>query len=432
MIRITKASFLRRVGVSKFSDINYTLRGLKLRKRIMDAAEKPKEDKEEPGTPAVASKLVPENADAAKTASKSETASEDETPEETKEEGTEGTEAAGSSKNSDIVDSISHYLKEKLHLSSDKPDKKKILHEKSIDGIVKYIEERKVTKIVTMAGAGISTSAGIPDFRSPVTGLYNNLAKYNLPHPHAIFELDFFIENPKPFFVLAKELYPGSFKPTISHYFVKLLCDKGLLQRHYTQNIDTLERVSGLPGEKIVEAHGTFYMSHCLQCELGYEQDWMKEQIFADEIPKCISCGGIVKPDIVFFGENLPTRFFQCLEKDFDECELLIIMGSSLEVQPFASLIDRVDKKVPRLLINREKAGAANPLMRALGLGSAGLDFSSDNHRDVAWLGDCDAGCEALAKALGWDHELRELLQNDHERIDKEEAESKQNASKRK
>jgi NAD+-dependent protein deacetylase sirtuin 2 len=92
----------------------------------------------------------------------------------------------------------------------------------------------------------------------------------------AVFDIDFFRENPKPFFALAKELYPGSFKPTISHYFIKLLHDKGLLLRHYTQNIDTLERVSRLPEEKIVEAHGTFHSSHCLECDQEYELLWMK------------------------------------------------------------------------------------------------------------------------------------------------------------
>lgn len=106
--------------------------------------------------------------------------------------------------------------------------------------------------------------------------MYDNLQKYNLPHPQAIFELDFFQENPKPFFVLAKELYPGSFKPTVCHYFIRLLHDKGLLLRHYTQNIDTLERVAGIPGEKLIEAHGTFHTGHCLECRKEYPLQWMK------------------------------------------------------------------------------------------------------------------------------------------------------------
>lgn len=76
---------------------------------------------------------------------------------------------------------------------------------------------------------------GIPDFRTPGTGLYSNLEKYNLPFPEAIFDIEYFRNNPKPFFVLAKELYPGSFAPTPSHWFIRLLHDKGLLLRHYTQ-----------------------------------------------------------------------------------------------------------------------------------------------------------------------------------------------------
>lgn len=88
--------------------------------------------------------------------------------------------------------------------------------------------------------------------------------------------MDFFRQNPEPFFVLAKELLPEGYKPTPSHYFLKLLHDKGLLLRHYTQNIDTLERMAGLPEEKIVEAHGTFFTGHCLECHDEYNLDWMK------------------------------------------------------------------------------------------------------------------------------------------------------------
>lgn len=119
-------------------------------------------------------------------------------------------------------------------------------------------------------------AAGIPDFRSPKSGLYHNLEKYNLPHPQAIFELDFFIDNPEPFFVLAKQLMPVGFKPTPSHYFIRLLWEKGLLLRHYTQNVDTLERVAGLPDDVLVEAHGTFHTGHCLKCKAKYTLEWMK------------------------------------------------------------------------------------------------------------------------------------------------------------
>jgi NAD+-dependent protein deacetylase sirtuin 2 len=194
------------------------------------------------------------------------------------------------------------------------------------------------------AGAGISVSAGIPDFRTPgtgksrgfltciatpceryraqflnlplvfsvarwVAGLYDNLAKYELPKPTAVFDLDFFRENPRPFFQLARELYPGRFKPTIAHYFLKLLADKGLLRRVYTQNIDTLEQLAGVPSELLVEAHGSFGSATCRVCGRKFESGYVASKIFGCEsdevvIPRCdaIGCDGIVKPDIVFFG----------------------------------------------------------------------------------------------------------------------------------
>ncbi|XP_032521164.2 NAD-dependent protein deacetylase sirtuin-2-like [Danaus plexippus] len=315
------------------------------------------------------------------------------------------------------VDSIRRYLAQKLGFyepSEPSTSVEKVLDEVNLDGIVKWMKSARCQNVITLSGAGISTSAGIPDFRSPETGLYHNLQKYNLPEPQAIFEINFFRQNPKPFFTLAKELFPGSFKPTISHYFIRLLHEKGLLLRHYTQNIDTLERGAGIPGEKLVEAHGTFYTSHCIECRKEYPLDFIKGIIFADQIPICTECPGVVKPDIVFFGESLPERFQHCLQEDFQKCDMLIIMGSSLEVQPFASLIDMVPEWCPRLLINREKAGIRSPLLRLWGM-SGGLQLDEDSIRDVARLGECDDGCQELADRLGWGDELRELVAREHE-----------------
>ncbi|XP_076179616.1 sirtuin 2 isoform X2 [Ptiloglossa arizonensis] len=325
------------------------------------------------------------------------------------------------------MDKICKYLAQKLRLSDssdyNEHSQQKVLRELSLDGIVEYIKENENLKIITMAGAGISTSAGIPDFRSPSSGLYHNLEKYNLPHPQAIFELDFFMENPEPFFMLAREMLPEGFKPTPSHYFIRLLWEKGLLFRHYTQNIDTLERMAGLPPEKLVEAHGTFHTGRCLKCRAPYTFPWMKVKIIEGVVPKCEECNeGVVKPDIVFFGEMLPERFHHLIDHDFTQADLLIIMGSSLVVQPFASLVDRVRPNCPRLLINKEKVGMQDRLSRLLGL-RHGLVFdtrSSHGGGDVAWLGDCDTGCQLLVEKLGWGDELNDLIKKEHERLDAE------------
>lgn len=325
------------------------------------------------------------------------------------------------------MDKFLKYLSQKLRLydsaDGETQSHQKVLREVSLDGIVEYIKDNGITKIITMAGAGISTAAGIPDFRSPSSGLYHNLKKYNLPHPQAIFELDFFVENPEPFFTLARDLLPEGFKPTLSHYFVRLLWEKGLLLRHYTQNIDTLERVAGLPPEKLVEAHGTFHTGRCLECRAPYTLPWMKKKIIEGIVPKCEECNeGVVKPDIVFFGEMLSDRFHHLADRDFAEAEMLIIMGSSLVVHPFASLVDRVKSSCPRLLINKEKVGMQDRISRFLGL-RQGLVFdsrSSHSGRDVAWLGECDTGCQLLAEKLGWGDELKSLMKREHERLDAE------------
>jgi NAD-dependent histone deacetylase SIR2 len=132
------------------------------------------------------------------------------------------------------------------------------LSSRSLDAVADFIrdESGRPKRIVVMTGAGISTSAGIPDFRSPDTGLYANLARLDLPYAEAVFDIGYFRKNPNPFYVLAKELYPGKFYPTIAHAFIALLDEKYMLQMLFTQNIDCLERRAGVPAEKIVEAHG--------------------------------------------------------------------------------------------------------------------------------------------------------------------------------
>ncbi|KAI0333672.1 NAD-dependent deacetylase sirtuin-2 [Cubamyces sp. BRFM 1775] len=263
-----------------------------------------------------------------------------------------------------------------------------VLKARDVPSIVKYIKSPACRRICVMLGAGVSTAAGIPDFRSPGTGLYSNLQRLNLPYPEAVFEINYFRENPVPFYTLARELYPGQFRPTITHTFVKLLADHKLLDTCFTQNIDTLERQAGVPSDKIVEAHGSFASQHCIECHSAFEGAKMKEAVEKGNIVRCSECGGLVKPDIVFFGEALPPAFHMTVPR-LRGADLLIVIGTSLTVQPFASLTTLVPEGCPRVLINMDPAG----------------DIGT-RPDDVVLLGRCDEIVRNICRELGWEKEL--------------------------
>ncbi|KAF3919639.1 hypothetical protein ABW20_dc0104861 [Dactylellina cionopaga] len=289
------------------------------------------------------------------------------------------------------------------------------LKHRDLRSIARYIASGQAQKIAVMVGAGISTSAGIPDFRSPDTGLYANLKRLDLPEPEAVFELSYFRTNPLPFYTLAHDLYPGRYRPTITHSFIRLLDKKGLLKLCWTQNIDTLERAAGVPGEKLLEAHGSFASQRCIECKHPYPDDLMKQHIKADpvEIPRCIDtpeCNGLVKPDIVFFGEPLPNHFFESIAQ-LEDVDLAIVMGTSLTVYPFASLPMRVPEGPPRLLINKERVGEVG-----------------SRRDDVVFLKECDEGVRKLCEEIGWLEELEALwaeTETEKSKEEREEAERK-------
>ncbi len=110
-------------------------------------------------------------------------------------------------------------------------------------------------------------------------------------------------------YALAKELEPGKFRPTITHSFIRLLHDKGLLHTCFTQNIDTLERRAGVPVKKLIEAHGSFATHSCIACGASYPDEKMRENVSSQRVPHCLKCKGLVKPDIVFFGESVSIRW---------------------------------------------------------------------------------------------------------------------------
>ncbi|TGZ78634.1 SIR2 family histone deacetylase [Ascodesmis nigricans] len=264
----------------------------------------------------------------------------------------------------------------------------RVLSGRNLKAVADYISSPSCQKIVFMVGAGISTAAGIPDFRTPQLGLYANLARLSLPYPEAVFDIIFFRENPLPFFTLAQELWPGKYHPTLTHVFMKLLSTHNKLSRVFTQNIDTLELAAGVPREKIIFAHGSFDTQSCIDCHAAFPKSEMEECVLSATVARCHGCGGLVKPDIVFFGEALPEEFFRA-QVEVEEADLVIVMGSSLGVYPFAGLPQRAREEVPRVLLNMNKVG----------------EFGS-RLEDVVWLGECDDGVRELAEHLGWWEEL--------------------------
>ena len=194
-------------------------------------------------------------------------------------------------------------------------------------------------------------------------GLHFKLRNYKLPYPEAVFEGSYFRKDPLPFYGLIREFFPSSLTPTITHKFFSLLNQKGILRRVYTQNIDALEYLAGVPEDKIVEAHGSFQSSYCTECHKPYDLKWLKTEIFNPDknegVPKCEDCEGVVRPNVVLFGESLPSRFWVYITPDFKACDLLLVFGTSLVISPFNTLFAKPGKAVPRVYINMTKPGSS-------------------------------------------------------------------------
>ncbi|PLB54117.1 putative SIR2 family histone deacetylase [Aspergillus steynii IBT 23096] len=275
----------------------------------------------------------------------------------------------------------------------------------NINTLAHLIQTGQAKNIIVIAGAGISTAAGIPDFRSPTTGLYHKLAPLKLPYPEAIFQLSYFKHTPEPFYAIARARHPRNLKPTISHAFLALLAKKGLLEFVFCQNIDSLELDAGVPSDKALSVHGNWKSQRCSTCRKPYPGYLMKQAIEKGEVPYCLhsGCGGAVKPDVVFFGESLPAAF-DVEVKRLPKADLVLVMGTSLKVHPVAGLPRQVAKGVPRVLINNERAG------------DIGYRES-----DMCILGSCDESVLKVADALGWKDELEGLWQDAMARKEQEE-----------
>jgi len=285
------------------------------------------------------------------------------------------------------------------------PEKLCDLSEGLVGEIVKGLREQRYSRIVALVGAGISVAAGVPDFRSP-GGLYDQMRAQGFQHPMQVFTADFLRENPKSFYNMFSQLRTDHLTPTMVHYFLKLLNDQGCLLRCYTQNIDALERKVGLPTERLVEAHGTMAEARCLKCGVASTPEvlWAEWNSGNGQLPRCASpgCTGLLRPAVVFFGEQLDPGFRANSSADLNNADLVFIMGTSLSVEPFASLVQRAPCDVPRLLINRHVPYAMQRRPWEL-LTPSVFAKTHSKRKDASLLGECDDIIVQLMHELGWD-----------------------------
>lgn len=185
--------------------------------------------------------------------------------------------------------------------------------------------------IVFFGGAGVSTESGIPDFRSQ-DGLYN--MKYKYP-PETILSHQFFYRFPEEFFKFYREkMLCDTAKPNAAHLKLAELERARKVKAVITQNIDNLHQMAG--SKNVLELHGSVYRNYCTKCGKSYDFEYIKN---SDDVPHC-KCGGIIKPDVVLYGEDLDNNIMTKAAKAIHEAQVLIIGGTSLSVWPAASLID--------------------------------------------------------------------------------------------
>jgi NAD-dependent deacetylase len=215
---------------------------------------------------------------------------------------------------------------------------------------IEYTTEllRKAKYAVVLTGAGISTPSGIPDFRSEGTGLWSR------DEPLEVASLSTFRTDPERFYLwfrpLANQIYNTA--PNPAHLALAELERAGCIQSIITQNIDALHHKAG--SKKVVEMHGTLRTLSCTQCFRQAEaQDYLKDFVDHGKLPRCPLCNGLLKPDVILFGEQLPQKAWYEAQRESRRCDLMLVAGSSLEVLPVAGLpMQAIDRGAHLVILN--------------------------------------------------------------------------------
>lgn len=220
--------------------------------------------------------------------------------------------------------------------------------ERQIQKAADYI--REATNVVALTGAGISTPSGIPDFRSPDSGLWNH------SNPMEVASIMAFRHRPIDFYEwvrpLARKVKDA--QPNSAHYALAELEANGKLTAIITQNVDGLHQAAN--SQRVLEVHGHNREMTCLRCYSVKDADPIFEKFLEDgEVPHC-ECGGVLKPNVILFGEQLPVQILHEAKAAVLEADLLIVAGSSLEVAPIADLpYQALAQKTKIIVINNQE-----------------------------------------------------------------------------
>lgn len=209
---------------------------------------------------------------------------------------------------------------------------------------------RRAKHAVALTGAGVSTASGLPDFRSPGKGLWAHV------DPMEVASLQAFRAHPEKFYEWIRPLAEAlrAARPNGAHAALARLEAMGLLAHVITQNIDMLHERAG--SRRVIEIHGQLREATCISCyrarpAAGLLEDWLD----GGGMPTCSACGGAMKPNVILLGEQLPAQALANAKKTARECDLMFVVGCSLEVLPAAELPQlALDRGAPIIVINRE------------------------------------------------------------------------------
>ena len=226
-------------------------------------------------------------------------------------------------------------------------ERKPMVTETGIDRLREIIDSSK--RIVFFGGAGVSTASGIPDFRS-AEGLYAE--KEDGVEPEMILSKSFFFLQPEAFFRFYRKhmLFPDA-KPNAAHRYLYELEKQDKLRGIVTQNIDGLHKKAG--NIRVYELHGNVHENYCMECNASYSMEYI---LRTEGIPRC-ECGGVIKPNVVLYGE--PLEKYVCIgaRREITNADTLIVAGTSLSVEPAASFIEDFRGK-HLVVINKEPTPA--------------------------------------------------------------------------